>query len=382
LQRNVQQALAAGVRVEYHVACEEHLFFARRLPLPRSSLMVHPVNGRIARLMERGGLLLPLLVDLIAELQVPGGHGRRPWAESVQFSNEMQAKAADGQNLQQMGWDWSDSEERLLLARWCSDGRLSFARISGKALASLCKKVPSPGQWFCARCLCCNDAKVEVCAACQNASLPPLRKVGEAPSPDDVARLRETGVSALASSEDALEDGELPPYWLLQSTDGNQTWAWAEFGLQRNGFIQLLRGGRLETSWGPGLWRCRGRRLEVSFGDPEFTWLLERNSQGFRGVAHGDDQEAPPPAGWPLLGQVLPPIPPARAVDTLQLIGSQILDLLPLPQRMRRCLCREIARFGPVLTAFLLTALAAWLRRRSRSRLQDRVLSVQQALAA
>ncbi|CAE8637079.1 unnamed protein product, partial [Polarella glacialis] len=231
LQRNVQQALAAGVRVEYHVACEEHLFFARRLPLPRSSLMVHPVNGRIARLMERGGLLLPLLVDLIAELQVPGGHGRRPWAESVQFSNEMQAKAADGQNLQQMGWDWSDSEERLLLARWCSDGRLSFARISGKALASLCKKVPSPGQWFCARCLCCNDAKVEVCAACQNASLPPLRKVGEAPSPDDVARLRETGVSALASSEDALEDGELPPYWLLQSTDGNQTWAWAEFGL-------------------------------------------------------------------------------------------------------------------------------------------------------
>ncbi|CAE8594443.1 unnamed protein product, partial [Polarella glacialis] len=117
---------------------------------------------------------------------------------------------------------------------------------------------------------------------------------------------------------------------------------------------------------------CRGRRLEVSFGDPEFTWLLERNSQGFRGVAHGEDQEAPPPAGWPLLGQVLPPIPPARAVDTLQLIGSQILDLLPLPQRMRRCLCREIARFGPVLTAFLLTALAAWLRRRSRSRLQDR----------
>merc|ERR1719336_517375 len=69
LQQNVARALKRGTRFEYHVASEDHLVYARLLPLPVGALIVHPIEGRIARVMERASVLAPLLVDLLAELQ-------------------------------------------------------------------------------------------------------------------------------------------------------------------------------------------------------------------------------------------------------------------------------------------------------------------------
>eukprot|EP00439_Symbiodinium_sp_Y106_P057662 s2070_g8.t1 len=68
LRSRVQQALSQSVHFQYHVGAEDHLAYARRLPLPRSCFVVHPVEGRIARLLERAGILWPLLVRSPSQL--------------------------------------------------------------------------------------------------------------------------------------------------------------------------------------------------------------------------------------------------------------------------------------------------------------------------
>ncbi|CAE7215109.1 ERBIN [Symbiodinium natans] len=78
LRSRVQQALSQGVHFQYHVGAEDHLAYARRVPLPRSCFVVHPVEGRIARLLERAGILWPLLIRSIAREQrlARGASGR------------------------------------------------------------------------------------------------------------------------------------------------------------------------------------------------------------------------------------------------------------------------------------------------------------------
>lgn len=62
MRKNVREAVGSGVQFQYHVGIEEHLAYARRqawvvssnvvlgslsdrLPLPRSCIFIHPIEG-------------------------------------------------------------------------------------------------------------------------------------------------------------------------------------------------------------------------------------------------------------------------------------------------------------------------------------------------
>lgn len=93
MRASVREALARGTRFEYHVAMEDHLIYARQLQLPSTSLVVHPIAGRIARVLDKAGLLLPMIIDLIVELHADYDGGVRPWEDSVVFQASLHAAA-------------------------------------------------------------------------------------------------------------------------------------------------------------------------------------------------------------------------------------------------------------------------------------------------
>eukprot|EP00931_Biecheleriopsis_adriatica_P077416 TRINITY_DN50995_c0_g1_i1.p1 TRINITY_DN50995_c0_g1~~TRINITY_DN50995_c0_g1_i1.p1 ORF type:complete len:855 (+),score=157.54 TRINITY_DN50995_c0_g1_i1:357-2567(+) len=158
LRRNVQRALEAGVEIHYHVAAEEHLVHARRLPLPPGSLVVHPIEGRIARLLDRVGLLWPLLVDLIAkEQQAALGSSAVPAAPRSRAPKADQAFAYELT---------SHDNSHVLLGLWGLGGKLSTCWISGAELVLLCGASPKASDWFCAACSTLNSAKAEKCHKC------------------------------------------------------------------------------------------------------------------------------------------------------------------------------------------------------------------------
>jgi len=207
MYRNVRAAIAAGSRVEYHVAAEEHLAYARHLPLPPSSMVVHPVDGRIAGLLGRSELLIPLLADLVHDLQLAKGESKRPAASLVQASEEMETPYA---------WDWDSYDENILLGRWSCDGVLSFHCIAGKHLALVCKEPPGADAWFCSKCRALNGYKRWSCRVCHSkaddavqrvACRPPSRQnsqdtacVASAPSCDSAQSVAVDKVSISAQS--------------------------------------------------------------------------------------------------------------------------------------------------------------------------------------
>eukprot|EP00928_Gymnodinium_smaydae_P071850 TRINITY_DN55330_c0_g1_i1.p1 TRINITY_DN55330_c0_g1~~TRINITY_DN55330_c0_g1_i1.p1 ORF type:complete len:826 (+),score=45.49 TRINITY_DN55330_c0_g1_i1:59-2536(+) len=155
LRKKVHEAVCAGVSVEYHVAVDDHLAYARRLPLPSESLIVHPIEGRIARLLERAGILSPLLIKHIAKLQAPSDGGRR---------NQGGVTVA----LPEFAWDLNCTEERLLLGLWSRHGGLSTCWVSGRDLVEISRSAPTSGDWFCSTCTSVNSAsKAHFCGECK-----------------------------------------------------------------------------------------------------------------------------------------------------------------------------------------------------------------------
>jgi len=174
MRDSVQRALLAGARIEYHVAMEDHLVYARSLPLPQGSLIVHALYARIARVLERAGILAPLLVDLVAELQRDRAPSPRVLPASVAFAvarNAVQAAvdaAGVEEPLEPCAWDWTSDAEQVLLGKWDqeTEGGLSFVRASGRQLLLLCQEAPKFGDWFCTHCWSHNDEQASRCNCC------------------------------------------------------------------------------------------------------------------------------------------------------------------------------------------------------------------------
>ncbi|CAJ1405576.1 unnamed protein product [Effrenium voratum] len=157
----VREAVAAGVQFQYHVAVEEHLAYARRVPLPLSSIFIHPIEGRIARLMEKTGILWPLLVRSIAREQKLARGEKDKWP-----------KAEDKPPSGFFAWDLDGKEEVLQLCLWGAAGKLSTCKISGQNLTLLSKSGPRANDWFCSGCLAHNVSKASSCKKCGDSGPP------------------------------------------------------------------------------------------------------------------------------------------------------------------------------------------------------------------
>jgi len=167
LKANVQQALSQGARIEFHVSMDDHLMYARRLLLPPGSLVVHPVRGRIARLLERATILVPLIVDLIGELQ-----GR----ENVSWPVNSGASCTPGL-LEKEIWDWSDDKEpHILVTKWGVYGELWFYKTTPKEISIMCLDPPEVGEWYCNVCKSHNFERHIFCPKCKT-GLQPRSKV-------------------------------------------------------------------------------------------------------------------------------------------------------------------------------------------------------------
>eukprot|EP00927_Polykrikos_kofoidii_P012637 TRINITY_DN15468_c0_g1_i1.p1 TRINITY_DN15468_c0_g1~~TRINITY_DN15468_c0_g1_i1.p1 ORF type:complete len:919 (-),score=136.86 TRINITY_DN15468_c0_g1_i1:81-2837(-) len=159
LQRNVRTAVRNGTHVELHVAAEDHVAYARQVALGPNGTVIHAVDGRIARMLERADLLVPLLADTIL------GAKQRPRADR----DAGRDKDAEEEPVEaRCAWEWDDQEEKVLLACHNQQGRgsMSFCRISGQQLWHICRKPPSAGDWFCLLCRSYNGAKVCQCSFC------------------------------------------------------------------------------------------------------------------------------------------------------------------------------------------------------------------------
>eukprot|EP00434_Breviolum_minutum_P026490 symbB.v1.2.023418.t1/scaffold2140.1/size107487/6 len=113
--------------------------------------------GRIARLLERVGILWPLLVRTVArEQKIARG-------EAMSLPK---VTAPEGD----YAWDLQDTEENLVLGMWGHGGKLATCLISAKQLCRLCSFPPRPNDWFCAACLAHNVSKANRCRKCGDQS--------------------------------------------------------------------------------------------------------------------------------------------------------------------------------------------------------------------
>eukprot|EP00931_Biecheleriopsis_adriatica_P100583 TRINITY_DN75868_c0_g1_i1.p1 TRINITY_DN75868_c0_g1~~TRINITY_DN75868_c0_g1_i1.p1 ORF type:complete len:404 (-),score=28.14 TRINITY_DN75868_c0_g1_i1:270-1481(-) len=158
---NVKAALFQGTRIEYHVAVDEHLSYARLLPLPTTSFVVHIIQARIARVLEAEGILSNLLIDMIGELQ--DDSCLRPWPESIGFANR-----PDNEAVPDVAWQWSDAQNlKCAIARWDLGGRMSRLLATPHELSVTIQSAPCCNDWFCQRCHSYNNSWDAVCTSCK-----------------------------------------------------------------------------------------------------------------------------------------------------------------------------------------------------------------------
>jgi len=366
LQENVNRALKRGTRIEFHVACEEHLIYARRLPLPPGSLIVHPINGRIARVLERNGILRPLLVDVLAELQ--DSSCVRPFQASVAFA----VAREDCSECSPEAWDWSDAiSASVTLAKWEVGGGMSLVTATPWELAEIIQVPPSLGSWYCSACSSHNEEESYSCTTCREGEQT-RNRVGwtssKEPTKQSVSlehRCTNCGfrtqeyVAACPKCNGAFKrtcayckgtfseaDGkleavlkrdwyccdcwkkyarhneglkaELPACWFIP---GGQVWSWDAEGGRHRGTIEFDARGRLSTSWGRGSWIFQeDDTCEVCFGHPAKRWLLTRTAGGFSGVTLGNRGSAEPGQvvkGAPMYGEAKPTAASGRFFDIL-----------------------------------------------------------------
>lgn len=345
MQSNVRTALARGCYIECHVAMEDHLLYAQRLLLPPACLIVHPIAGRIARLLERAGLLVPLLASLLAELQRPDD-AIRPWAPSVDF-------AGDTAMTEGLAWEWgNDLDTVVTVTKWEPNGSLTLLSATGADVGSIAASVPKSWDWFCRRCgglggegkTCCQHCLVgaapprpiaapaglsgvakNYCPTCNSAQ---QRYVGKCVQCGGVieqqcaccGRQLADGHVDQVTGQWNCEDcwaafarlnadmqGYLPDQWYVP---GGQRWAWAVDGIASGQYLDFLRKGKMQTPQGSGSWWVNGQNLEVRFGTPAGHWRLERTSKGFKAhlqtqcgdAASGDSSGDAIVQGWPMYG--------------------------------------------------------------------------------
>lgn len=323
LQVNVQRALMQGTRVVYHVAMEDHLVYARWLPLPPGSLIVHPFSGRIARVLERAGVLLPLLMDLVDELQ--NREVLRTELEQFphsRFASEMSTPEA---------WSWQDdTKSSILVSKWVNtvvDGSsvagMCFLWATPHEIFAMCQDAPEAGDWMCNVCKSRNQDKHIFCQHCKT-GLQPSTKIAKEPwrewkksvvyncmncrkkhwsgnpscrdcggslgrvcqycdgiclevegrtEPCEQKWYCNTCWQRFGQQSEAMKE-LLPKCWYVE---GGQNWSWHEGDVK--GFIEFDRYGRLQSSWGQGKWWLNGADMDVSFGPK--TWKLVRVPAGF-----------------------------------------------------------------------------------------------------
>lgn len=332
MQANVSRALARGTRIDYHVAMEDHLLYARLLPLPPGSLVVHPVQGRIARLMERAHILVPLLVDLVAEVQ----DGPRPWPGSVDVATPATL------------WEWNDRREHPTVARWVPNGLSTFSCSPWELSTMYRAGVPLPGQWFCVECCHRNEEKASICKGCNEesprhqvawmctasvnnftcrtcrrvqtvyATCCPLcqgaldmtcgfcKQTGLNDADGKLETVRGlwycTGCWAKHNRHTQAMKEQLPPMWFVE---GGQNWCWVSGGNKSR--MEFDRWGKMQSSWGQGDWWVERDVMHLKFGSEH--WELNRTPQGFtatRDRGNGSVREADVASGWPLFSGLAP----------------------------------------------------------------------------
>eukprot|EP00929_Paragymnodinium_shiwhaense_P047990 TRINITY_DN24330_c0_g1_i1.p1 TRINITY_DN24330_c0_g1~~TRINITY_DN24330_c0_g1_i1.p1 ORF type:complete len:909 (+),score=148.87 TRINITY_DN24330_c0_g1_i1:111-2837(+) len=166
MRQAVAKAVEKGTRIEYHVAAEEHLYYAQQMKLPRGAMIVHPLEGRVARSLESAGLLTPLMTELLLDVQLKDASGRpsRPGATEI------------------LKWDWKSPEEDMLMAIWGVDKTMSFCTAAAKHLSLICNSAPAPGEWLCS-CRRMNGKKREQCSECKALATDAVGWVLEPPWP-------------------------------------------------------------------------------------------------------------------------------------------------------------------------------------------------------
>lgn len=286
---------------------------------------MHPVAGRIARLLQRGGFLEPLLSARIGELQAEVVE--RPLQVSVDFARSPQA------NLE-VGWHWDSQAAEVTLARWPGAGStLCLMRVKPVDLAKLCAEPPTAGCWFCS----CGAFNIEenlVCGSCIGGPAPPRRVALPFPSPwgvsqnicacgskqrcegpcwncggsteklcghcsKRVAKSCDT-VSGTWHCEECCETFrrfnesmkmELPEQWFVP---GGQRWAWIVDERDQNHWLEFQKSGTMRSSFGDGRWWAEGDALETWFGRPHGHWRFTRTSEGFSALPLGNDLRREP----------------------------------------------------------------------------------------
>lgn len=129
LCQSVAAARQRGALVEVHCAADEHLTHALTLPRAMAAITVHPLVPRkpFARLLDRAGVLLPIISNVLCQLLLQGATVGRV------------------------------ADPELAVACWSSAGSVQRYRaetpellrlLCGRAAAGL----PRPGDWFCGRC--------------------------------------------------------------------------------------------------------------------------------------------------------------------------------------------------------------------------------------
>eukprot|EP00927_Polykrikos_kofoidii_P065551 TRINITY_DN61291_c0_g1_i1.p1 TRINITY_DN61291_c0_g1~~TRINITY_DN61291_c0_g1_i1.p1 ORF type:complete len:1011 (+),score=120.95 TRINITY_DN61291_c0_g1_i1:87-3119(+) len=153
--------------------------------------VVHPVRGRIARLLEKGGLLLPLLAETLVRLQREIHIECNPHEPCIaedsncSTANEWpkwQWPCADGDEI---GNREGETDVNVLVGCWhnwtksLDGGRwqppaLSVLRATPAELRLLAQQAPTPGSWLCNACGSMTAERMARCAGCGSAVLEQL----------------------------------------------------------------------------------------------------------------------------------------------------------------------------------------------------------------
>merc|ERR1712217_1017316 len=152
------------------------------LPLPPGSLIVHPIHGRIARLLDSAQVLTPLLIDYLLDLQDAAciRTAKQSPLDGKVFPMEEMPIADAGRVLQQpRAWDWSDDNPSILVGKWEANGSMAFLWTSPYELRALCcPEPPRKGDWYCENCGQRNTTTTRSCGHCPSGS-PPEHGIGQ-----------------------------------------------------------------------------------------------------------------------------------------------------------------------------------------------------------
>lgn len=166
-------ARGRGALVEVHCAADEHLLHALVLPLADLALTVHPLCPRkpFARLLDRAGLLLPIVEDMLSRLLLrhPGLVAPAPGPSDGHASRDPSTTSC-ASALEAVA-ELPVTDGAAAVACWGRGGRI-LRRSAGRAeLLQIffhpdAPQLPRPGDWFCPRCSRRNQSAYFFCNVC------------------------------------------------------------------------------------------------------------------------------------------------------------------------------------------------------------------------